>query len=393
MSEDAASASIESERRSIDEADGLRARSIALHLPQFHPIPENDEWWGPGFTEWTNVARAKSLFRGHHRPALPGELGFYDLRLAETRNAQAELARHAGVESFCFWHYWFAGHRLLEGPVNAMITSGEPDIGFCLGWANQTWSGVWHGNPNRILIEQTYPGLDDYRRHFDAVLPALRDQRYTTVDRRSVFVVFRPTDLPDAREFADTFRTLADDAGLPGLHLVGFDHHEDWRGPEHGFDASIAVRMNRVFSQPTARPIERLRRRASRTTVGRALETALLHSRMRPVHTYDYATVSEVLIPVEHIRGSPNVYPCVIPNWDNTPRSGRRGSVLLNSTPDLFEAQMRTAVDAVQQRPPENRLVFIKSWNEWAEGNYIEPDEQWGRGWLDAHRRALGASP
>ena len=173
--------------------DEGRVQVIAFYLPQFHPIPENDLWWEPGFTEWTNVTRARRMFPGHYQPRLPGELGFYDLRLPETREAQAKLAAQYGVSAFCYWHYWFGGgRRLLERPFDEVLQSGSPDFPFCLGWANQTWSGIWHGAPSRILIEQTYPdtpGEDDYRAHFEAVLPAFMDPRYlahrwaTTVSR------------------------------------------------------------------------------------------------------------------------------------------------------------------------------------------------------------------
>jgi len=151
------------------------ARLIAFYLPQFHPIPENDNWWGKGFTEWTNVAKARPLFRKHYQPHVPADLGFYDLRLPEVRAAQAVMARSVGIEGFCYWHYWFAGKRLLERPFNEVLKSGEPDFPFCLGWANQTWTGIWHGAPNRILIEQTYPGRADYEKHFHALLEAFHD--------------------------------------------------------------------------------------------------------------------------------------------------------------------------------------------------------------------------
>ena len=150
-----------------------RARVIAFYLPQFHPIPENDEWWGPGFSEWRNVAKARPLFRGHYQPRIPGELGFYDLRVPETRWAQAELARTHGVEGFCYWHYWFAGRRILERPFNEVLRFKEPDFPFCLAWANQTWTGIWHGLRDKILIEQTYPGRQDYLAHFQALLAGI----------------------------------------------------------------------------------------------------------------------------------------------------------------------------------------------------------------------------
>src|SRR6267378_379298 len=191
---------------------------IAFYLPQFHPIPENDEWWGPGFSEWTNAARARPLFRGHMQPHLPADLGFYDLRLADTREAQAGLARRYGIEAFCYWHYWFGGRRILERPFDEMLSSRAPDFPFCLGWANQTWSGVWHGAADRILIEQTYPGFDDHARHFDWLAQAFRDRRYMTVAGKPLFLVFKPLLIPDIEQVVAFWRERAVAAGFRGLY-------------------------------------------------------------------------------------------------------------------------------------------------------------------------------
>src|SRR5208283_1156501 len=170
----------------------LPARLIALYLPQYHPIPENDEWWGKGFTEWTNVVKAKPSFRGHRQPHIPADLGFYDLRVPETRIAQAELALEYGIGGFCYWHYWFGeGKKLLEKPFEEVLKSGEPDFPFCLAWANESWTGVWHGSPDKVLREQTYPGSNDDEAHFYYLLTAFRDSRYLKVDDRPIFYVYK----------------------------------------------------------------------------------------------------------------------------------------------------------------------------------------------------------
>ncbi len=196
-------------------------RVIAFYLPQFHPIAENDIWWGAGFTEWTNVAKAKSLFPGHRQPRVPADLGFYDLRVAETRAAQAAMARDCGVEGFCYWHYWFGnGRRILERPFHEVLASGEPDFPFCLAWANQSWTGIWHGNPGTTLIEQTYPGPADEVAHFEWALPAFRDPRHMRVDGKPIFVVFAPHDLPSTTSFIAHWRALAREAGLPGVYII-----------------------------------------------------------------------------------------------------------------------------------------------------------------------------
>jgi hypothetical protein len=352
-------------------------RAIAFYLPQFHPIPENDEWWGPGFSEWTNVARARPLFHGHAQPHLPADLGFYDLRLAETREAQAGLARRYGVEGFCYWHYWFAGRRILQRPYEEMLAEGTPDFPFCLAWANQTWSGIWHGAADRILIEQTYPGRDDDRRHFKHVLPALVDPRYIRVDGKPLFYVFRPEQLPEPGAFVERWRGFAEEAGLPGLYLVAEVSDLLGKGPVYatsqrdGFDAGVYVRL----------PVR----------IGRGA-TVMMRARrklLRQPERYPYASRS--LAPPVGLAND-ELHPCVYPNWDNTPRSGRGGLVLTGSSPEAFRPHVRAAVDALAVRPREHRLLFVKSWNEWAEGNYLEPDLDHGHGFLRVLGEELGCA-
>ena len=343
------------------------ARVIAFYLPQFHPIPENEEWWGPGFTEWTNAARARPLFRGHVQPHLPADLGFYDLRLPESRRAQAELARQYGIEGFCYWHYWFAGRRILERPYTEMLASGEPDFPFCLGWANQTWSGVWHGAPDRVLIEQTYPGPQDDQRHFEHLLPAFTDRRYLLVDGKPLFYVFRPELLPHPAAFVERWQTLATASGLPGLYLVAEVSDLLGRGPTYpdferaGFDAGVYVRLPARIDRWSVLKM-RLRRRL-----------------LRQPEQFAYAT-----LPADPPAGIGNgrLHPCVYPNWDNTPRSGRGGLVITDSSPEAFRLHVRLATQSLQARANEHRLLFVKSWNEWAEGNYLEPDLDHGHDFL-----------
>jgi hypothetical protein len=355
--------------------DSPLARVIALYLPQYHPIPENDEWWGRGFTEWTNTVRAKPLFRGHYQPHVPADLGFYDLRLPESRAAQAKLARDHGVEGFCYYHYWFAGRRVLERPFDEVLASGQPDFPFCLNWANQTWSGIWHGAPNRVLIEQTYPGMDDHRRHFDALLPAFLDQRHLKVDGTPLFVVYSPRELPESNRVLDLWRELAVKAGLPGLFIVGEQSDPDFDLRPLGYDAAVNVRLpdrRRHSRIPWTRPAEKLRLRQGLT-----------------VHRYE--DVIDWMIP----QRGPELgsFPCVIPNWDNTPRSGAKGLVLHGSTPELFRRHLRRALDSIADVPFYRRIVFVKSWNEWAEGNHLEPDLKFRRGYLEVLREELTRRP
>ncbi len=359
-------------------ASQKRARVIAHYLPQFHPIPENDKWWGPGFSEWTNTAKAKPLFRGHHQPNVPADLGFYDLRVPETRQAQADMARAHGVEAFCYWHYWFAGDRLLERPFNEVLRSGEPDFPFCLGWANHTWSGIWYGAPNTILKEQTYPSLADHEAHFQTLLEAFSDPRYLTVDGKPFFLLFQPAELPDSVRVTDFWRELAVKSGLKGLHIVGVTHEPEWNPTEHGFDAVTISEMRQVLAQPGAGLGARLRRRLLREERIKNLRARLT---TRPVNVRSYKEVYKDLVVQRELDFE--YYPCVIPNWDNTPRSGNRGSILLESTPELFRKHLRDAIARVADVPLEHRILVLKSWNEWAEGNYMEPDLRYGRAYLE----------
>lgn len=352
-----------------------RARVFAFYLPQFHPIPENDDWWGRGFTEWTNTAKAKPLFKGHYQPHVPADLGFYDLRLPEARTAQADMARKYGVEGFCYYHYWFAGHRLLERPFNEVLISGAPDFPFCLCWANQTWTGIWHGAPNRVLIEQTYPGMEDHHRHFATLLPAFCDKRYLKVDGMPLFVVYNPMDLPDSPRVLELWRSLAAKAGLPGLFLVAESRSPEWDPKPFGYDAAVMIRLpsKRHEWVPWNHPIRKIKGKVHQWRG------------MPRVHQYEQVIDSLVAEPMPGIEN----FPSVIPNWDNTPRSGGNGLVFQGSTPELFRRHLRRALERVRHAPTERRIVFIKSWNEWAEGNHLEPDLRFGLRYLDVLNEEL----
>ena len=376
-----------------------RARLIAIYLPQFHPIPENDLWWGKGFTEWTNVANAKPLFRGHYQPRLPADLGFYDLRVPEVREAQAELARNAGIEGFCYYHYWFNSRRLLERPFKEVVASGKPDFPFCLCWANETWSGVWHGAPERILIEQTYPGPEDHRNHFFSLLDAFRDSRYMGVDGRPIFAIYRPSQIPRVREFISQWQDLAVQNGLPGMHFVAHLPPRDanWDFRSQGFDSCVVVSTMKGFATSARNLFGRIDGNASREAAERAfgvrysdnLADEMRHWAWRRSRAlfgqFSNVRLYEHVLPflLDGCTESPDVYPCVTPNWDNSARVGRRAYVLHESNPELFRLHLRNALSLVDRRPAERSLVFIKSWNEWAEGNYLEPDQRFGLAYLN----------
>ncbi|HEY9719794.1 MAG TPA: glycoside hydrolase family 99-like domain-containing protein [Trichormus sp.] len=359
------------------------ARAIAYYLPQFHPNPDNDRWWGPGFTEWTNVTKAKSLFRGHHQPNLPADLGFYDLRVPETRQQQAELAARYGIEGFCYWHYWFGnGRRILERPFQEVLDSRQPNFPFCLAWANESWLGIHHGiEAKRILIAQEYPGINDYERHFASIEAAFHDDRYIKVVGKPLFVVYRPHQLPDAREFVNCWRKLAERSGLKGLHLAGVAE-PGWHAADHGFDAEIPHEPWRSIHRIPKPFLDRTLRRIFGLDVAQLRVDWLSKPR---THRY------EDMVKFASFDNSSEqmTYPCVVPNWDTTPRQHKHSIVLRDSEPRHFERLMQKAVDSLHDRDPDNRIIFIKSWNEWAEGNYLEPDQRYGHQYLEIVKRLI----
>lgn len=348
-------------------------RLIAFHLPQFHPIPENDEWWGKGFTEWTNVTKARPLFRGHAQPRLPGELGFYDLRLSEARAAQAELARDHGIEGFCYWHYWFHGRRLLERPIDEILVSGEPDFPFCLAWANEQWSRSWLGDRRHVLIEQTYSAVDD-EAHGRWLARAFADPRYIRIDGRPMFLIYKPRTLPDPRRTTDTIRHESVRQGLSEPYLVGIDAHScgtDMR--DLGFDMTehhspqLSALPMAFEDGPSLPKLRRNLRRFGKLSAGLKL--------------YDYADAVRRMAP---LRPAFPYFPCCFAGWDNTARRGPDSIVMVGSTPTRFREILAEFVQSVAHKPAQERVIFINAWNEWAEGMYLEPDRQFGRQFLEA---------
>ena len=343
-------------------------RLIAFYLPQFHPIPENDLWWGKGFTEWQGVASARPLFSSHYQPHLPADLGFYDLRLAEVRSAQAELARQYGIYGFCYHFYWFSGRRVLQRPLDEMLKSGEPDFPFCVCWANEPWSRRWDGSQSEVLIPQEHDIAVD-KRLISELLPLFSDRRYIKVDGKPLMVIYRIGLLPDPQALFATWRDVAKKHGFPGLHICmaeafGFDDPFD-----KGCDAAVEFPPHRLVAD-----------RLNETTEGLSQDY--------PGSLYSYATAvmnDIVAMPADYPR-----YKCVVPSWDNTPRRGSAGNVFHGSTPELYELWLREAIAFTRRRlPAKQRLVFINAWNEWGEGAHIEPDMRFGRQYLEATRRAL----
>ena len=379
-----------------------KARVIAFYLPQFHPIPENDKWWGKGFTEWTNVARAKPLFRGHYQPRIPADLGFYDLRVPEVREQQAQMAREAGIEGFCYWHYWFShDKKLLERPFQEVLYSGKPDFPFCLGWANHSWTNKsWEAGTRKqkemTLMEMVY-NEDEYRKHFYDVLPAFKDERYITVDGKPLFYIWSALGIPNPSEFIQLWQKLAQENGLKGVYFVGleFSLRENEKSMKNAFTKKIpnnaATRyqnlLNLGYDAVNSRGYFRAEMycRHPLEIIWRSICMRLF--KHTPISVCDQRKINRWLYTEEDKQE--NVYPSLMPNWDRSPRSGRKARIYTNSTPEVFGEQIDQVLDLLKDKTPEHRIVFLMSWNEWAEGNYIEPDMKYGHEYLNILKEKL----
>jgi hypothetical protein len=347
-------------------------RAIAFYLPQFYPIPENDSFWGKGFTEWTNVTKAKSLFSSHYQPFLPSDLGFYDLRVEQVREHQAQLARDAGIEGFCYWHYWFGnGKRVLERVFNEVLANGRPDYPFCLAWANQDWTGKWHGLDHRYIFKQEYPDGPDIEEHFYALLPAFRDKRYIKVYNKPLFLIYKHDDLPVDYPLIPIWRKLAEREGLEGIYFVSNQGH--FPSMVHNFDGYAE---NGVYEAT----------QAAQSFFSSDIKYLRVFTRIineATAYILDRTTFPKRLSYRRYSKNyAPNLtngfYSTLLPGWDNTPRAGKKGLVFTSETPELFAIILRRSLEVLQRRPYQERLLFLKSWNEWAEGNVLEPSLKWG---------------
>lgn len=378
-----------------------KVRVIAFYLPQFHPIPENDKWWGKGFTEWTNVGKARPLFKGHYQPRVPADLGYYDLRLADVRDAQAELARTAGIEGFCYWHYWFGdGKQLLERPFNEVLITGKPDFPFCLGWANETWTNKsWEEGTRKqklsVLLEQKY-SRDDHIKHFYSVLPAFKDKRYITVDGCPLFLVYKPLDIPQVNEFILLWSDLAKQNGLKGIHFVGVQQNlnisEDLKKYR---SLKIAQLASQKYKEILQLGFSAVNSRGYWRAEFISRNKFSLFYRQIMLRLFKYNMIvkckqnkinKHLYVPEDKWE---NVYPSLLPQWDRSPRSGKKARIYVKSTPEVFRQQLQQAIALIKEKNYEHRILFLQSWNEWAEGNYVEPDLKYGHGFLDVLRKEI----
>ena len=367
----------------INNYDG-RAKVIAYYLPQFYPCEFNDKWYGKGFTEWTNVGKAKPLFKGHYQPKVPADLGYYDLRLPEVAEKQAILAREAGVFGFAYWHYWWAGKRLLDMPAERMLTTMKPDFPFMFAWANENWyKKQWDTDTRKdtLIMEQTYPGLEDNRAHFEYCLPFFKDKRYITFDGKPVFFIYKPLKFEHLNEFISQWNCWIKEEGLADsfywMAMCENRFEEFNQIISMGFDCVNFSHGGRRIGIPTdekglSHYIFSLRIRLAR----------LLKTPMR----YDYRKIVDTIW-VDEFDKREDVSPVLIPNWDHTARSGIKGYVFTHNSPDVFERLATKVIEHVQEK--NNKIIMLKSWNEWAEGNYMEPDLKYGKQYIEILGRVV----
>lgn len=354
-------------------------RIIAIYLPQYHPFKENDEWWGKGFTEWTNVTKARPRFPGHYQPHLPADLGFYDLRVPEVRELQAQMAQEAGIYGFCYYHYWFNGKLLMERPLKEVLESGKPNFPFMICWANENWTRAWDGGEKQILIKQEYSD-EDAREHIKWLIPYFKDERYIKIDGKPVISIYRTTSIPNLDSMINIWREEAAKEGLD-LYITRFESFgeggKDYIG--YNFDAAIEF-------QPHDVSILSHKKRYLLRRILNSLSRRLIDNNIFP-NVLNYKRYVESQETVEF--PSYKRFPCVTPGWDNSARKKKKYFAFTRSTPDMFGRWLANVITKFKPYSKDENLIFINAWNEWAEGNHLEPDRKWGNKYLEAVKLAL----
>lgn len=353
-----------------------RSRAIAIVLPQFHPIPENDKWWGKGFTEWTNVTKAKPLFKDHYQPHLPTDLGFYDLRLEQARDAQAKIAQEHGIYGFCHYHYWFNGKRLLNYPIDEMLRLNKPQMPFMLCWANENWTRRWDGLENDVLIKQEYNQKDDTEHIRWLCENIFSDERYIKVDGKPVFVIYRSDLFPNIEETIKLWRKIAkEEFGYKDLYLCVMESFYKILKPhESGFDAAIEFSPHHILKY-------------NKESKNRKGLNIFKRSKNKSHSFRDYSQAVEESI--NRKMPAYKIFRSVTPSWDNTPRRGKNGIIALGSTPEKYQYWLRNLSEKFEPYSEEENFIFINAMNEWAEGNHLEPCQKYGTQYLEATKSAL----
>lgn len=354
-------------------------KAIAIYLPQFHPTPENDLFWGKGFTEWTNVTKAVSRFDEHYQPHLPADLGFYDLRLEESRLAQEAMAKDFGIHGFCYYHYWFNGKKVLHEPLDRKMANSKEDFPFMMCWANENWTRVWDGGEDKILLSQDYSEEDD-RQHILHLISYFKDDRYIKVDGKPVFIIYRPKFFPDIEKTLQIWREEVKKAGFPDLY-IGFSRNFEhlFEPKSKGFDFAFEF-------QPNFKNIPRNKKRSFLKKVKRKILAKLRIVKINKTFYFDYGKFSELQMQSDFQN---DVYPGITPMWDNSARKKENPFILHNSTPEKYQLWLEHIVNKYPWKKVPENFLFINAWNEWAEGNHLEPCKKWGTSYLAVTKKAL----
>ena len=371
------------------------AKIIAMYFTQLHAIPENDEWWGKGFTDWDNVRTAEPLFDGHYQPRIPLDSDYYDQSRIETIRGQVELAKRYGIYGFCHYHYWFDGKQLLETPTNLFLQNSDIDFPFCLSWANESWSRQWDGNNHDILIKQTHPAtIESWSRHFDYLIQAWTDERAIKIDGKPVFVIYRPQKIEKIETMLEYWDKKAKESGLQGIYYIFQKQYEQSdKDCLNAFDAEFQFQpFEAIHSADYSHGA--VRKQKIRVFIDRLPETvqnmiwSLWASSRRNYTIHQYDKVWSQIIQ-NNLKSSENVFPGAFVDWDNTARYGNRATIIHGASPERFKYWLEKLVKAVSQRPDDMNYIFLNAWNEWAECAYLEPDEKYGYAYLEAVKEVL----
>lgn len=366
------------------------AKIIALYLPQFHPVKENDEWYGKGFTEWTNVAKAKPLFKGHKQPRVPADLGFYDLRISDVMYEQAEMAQKYGIDGFAFYHYWFGnGRQLLEKPIQRILNDKNYKFPFMLHWANGSWfKKMWNadGSGDKLLIEQTYPGKEDDIQHFYELLPFFRDERYIRIDGKIPFTIDQPMKSNEIINMMEIWRELARKEGLGEFLFIAHSaHREEVDALNKGGTEALLGKDGLYHGAYDAFIDSQYRKVMYKNIMSKG--KFIIKKKLGFTNIYQYKDALECAFG-DYDKDN-RCFPEVFPRFDHSPRSHGKELIYIGDTPALFQEYVKRTLDIIKDKPEERQVIFIRAWNEWGEGNYLEPDLDTGLEYLQALKNAV----
>lgn len=352
---------------------------LAFYLPQYHCIPENDKWWGDGFTEWTNTSKAKPLFKGHNQPREPYDGNYYNLLNEGTRRWQADLAKKYNIYGFCYYHYWFNGKMLLEKPLEQVIELGEPDLPFCVCWANESWTRAWDGGEKQVLIAQEYGNKNDWKEHFNYLLKLFKDKRYILIDNKPLLVIYRTSNICCCDEMIEYWNGLALQNGFNGIYFT--EMLTSYQKKSYSIHSEALIEMEPMYTLNFELPITYRIRRKIKRGFSKLLNTNTLN-------TFDYDFVWNNIINRKRTKSDKKIFPGAFVDWDNSPRKGKNGVVFKGASPEKFEKYLAKQIQRVN-KVCNSDFIFINAWNEWAEGTYLEPDTKNGYSYLEAVREAL----